>query len=81
VAFEGTTSALVEEGLRHLSDYVVLERKLYLPAVSPQTEKRNQSMLVLDYYRNQVLHLFNIEVRLKVNTLTTKGCGGMCFIF
>jgi glycerol-3-phosphate O-acyltransferase len=26
-----------------------------------ETEKRNKSILVLDYYRNQVLHLFTAE--------------------
>jgi len=52
---------LVEDGLKMLNAYVVLERKLYVPAIAPETEQRNRSILVMDFYRNQVLHLFNVE--------------------
>jgi len=61
VAFEGTTAELVESGLSLLGEFVSMERKLYVPAIAPESEKRNKSILVMDYYRNQLLYLFNIE--------------------
>ena len=62
IAYEGTTSSLVESGLTLLGEYVAMERKLYVPALSPESEKRNKSILVMDFYRNQILPLFNLQV-------------------
>jgi len=61
IAYEGTTSDLVDHALNLLSNLVTKVRNMYVPAVSAENGKQNKSILVLDYYRNQLQHLFTGE--------------------
>jgi len=58
VAFEGSTEDLIKYSLRLLSSVVEKVRNTYVPTTSPETGKQHQSILILDFYRNQLLHLF-----------------------
>lgn len=59
IAFEGTTEELVQRAIHLLSNLVSKQRNRYIPVTSP--EQGYKSILVLDFYRNQLLHLFTGE--------------------
>ena len=56
-------STTVKEGLKHLSDYLVKKRDVYMPKVIRGTDQNedNSSYIMLNYYRNPLLHLFFSE--------------------
>eukprot|EP01133_Synstelium_polycarpum_P011532 gene11532-13458_t len=60
VAFEGPSDALVDHSLKLLSNLVTKRRNMYEPAGTQQTNNTNyrKNILVLNFYRNQLLHLF-----------------------
>eukprot|EP01117_Protostelium_nocturnum_P019428 TRINITY_DN8428_c0_g1_i3.p1 TRINITY_DN8428_c0_g1~~TRINITY_DN8428_c0_g1_i3.p1 ORF type:complete len:1163 (-),score=522.34 TRINITY_DN8428_c0_g1_i3:54-3542(-) len=58
VAYEGVSKNLVSDGLGLLSNLVTKVRQNYIPALFTETGKMNQSALILDYYRNQLIHLY-----------------------
>jgi len=58
VAYEGTTPDLVDSGLKLLQNVTSIVRNTYVPATNNETGKQNKSVLVLDFYRNQLMHLY-----------------------
>jgi glycerol-3-phosphate O-acyltransferase len=58
VACEGITQDLVDNGLKLLSSLVMNVRNVYSPFKSLERGKKNKSILVLDLYRNQLIHIF-----------------------
>ena len=62
VAFEGTTPDLVNHALSLLSNIVTKVRNAYVPAAASSRAidagKQNKSILVLDYYRNHMIHFY-----------------------
>jgi len=62
VAYEGTTQDLVKHGLKLLENVVGKLRNAYMPIANSAGAKSNdkcrQCILVLDYYRNQLIHLY-----------------------
>jgi glycerol-3-phosphate O-acyltransferase len=58
IAFDGTTGDLVDQALKLLNNLVIKIRNTYVPSSSVENGKQNKSILVLDYYRNQLVHLF-----------------------
>jgi len=61
VAYDGTTEDLVEQGLKLLKNLVTKQRNMFVPAVERKSDKPNKSIIVLDFYRNQVLNIFAPE--------------------
>jgi len=63
VAYEGTTQDLVEHGLELLRNAVVRTKKTVNLSTNFAGEKERpyQSLLVLSYYRNTILHIFSAE--------------------
>ncbi|EGG23421.1 hypothetical protein DFA_05553 [Cavenderia fasciculata] len=60
VAFEGPSDALVDHSLKLLSNLISKRRNMYEPAGSQQNNNNNykRNILVLSFYRNQLLHHF-----------------------
>eukprot|EP01132_Coremiostelium_polycephalum_P000607 gene607-755_t len=61
VAFEGPSDQLVEHSLKLLSNLVARRRNMYEPAgaqLGTSNTNYRKNVLVLNYYRNQLLHLF-----------------------
>ncbi|EFA75040.1 hypothetical protein PPL_11725 [Heterostelium album PN500] len=58
VAFEGPSDALVDHSLKLLSNLVTKRRNMYEPAGGQHTINYKKNILVLNFYRNQLLHLF-----------------------
>ncbi|GAM27335.1 hypothetical protein SAMD00019534_105100 [Acytostelium subglobosum LB1] len=61
VAFEGPSDALIDHSLKLISNLVAKRRNMYEPAGSQQTNTLNyrKNILVLSFYRNQLLNLFH----------------------
>jgi len=58
VAYEGTSKDLTNDGLALLASLVSKARNVYIPSTFNQIGKQNRSALILDYYRNQLIHLY-----------------------
>jgi len=61
VAFEGPSDALVDHSLKLLTNLVSKRRNMYEPAFTQQGSHNSnyrKNILVLNFYRNQLLHLF-----------------------
>ncbi|PRP88456.1 hypothetical protein PROFUN_03173 [Planoprotostelium fungivorum] len=58
VAFEGTSKELARDGLALLGNLVSKVRNVHIPSTFNQIGKQNRSALILDYYRNQLIHLY-----------------------
>jgi len=71
VSFEGTTHDLMDHALKLLNNNLHIVRGNYVPATSGVNGKQNQALLILDYYRNQIVHLFAQEamIAISINSL------------
>eukprot|EP01114_Cavostelium_apophysatum_P016610 TRINITY_DN4768_c0_g1_i2.p1 TRINITY_DN4768_c0_g1~~TRINITY_DN4768_c0_g1_i2.p1 ORF type:complete len:1170 (+),score=311.65 TRINITY_DN4768_c0_g1_i2:168-3677(+) len=61
VAFDGSTSDLIERALGLFGPMVVRSRNLVSPAIAENTDKPQKHLLTLNFYRNQIVHLFSAE--------------------
>jgi len=62
LSHEGTTQEMVKHSLELMAPLVnEVRNQVYIPAETNERGKNHKSILTLDYYRNQLLHLYHNE--------------------